>query len=169
MDSRDSGVSTRLEADGSFKYRDLPPGEYYLVVNPRDQAPDEDDAPYPRTYYPGVANSSDATRIVVTEGAKLENLTLRLGKPMPERVVTGTVAWHDRRLLKKTHLSLYSGDRYLGQIAVDEKGNFSFKIYGDFPYSVRAQADVHPFGESERVELVDEKLTGIKLTLREIK
>lgn len=69
----------KLEDNGSFKFGGVAVGEYYLVLNPRNQAPDENDAPYPRTYYPGAAEAGSATKIVVTEGAKLENLTLRVG------------------------------------------------------------------------------------------
>jgi hypothetical protein len=158
-----------LEKDGSFKYTYLPAGEYYLVMNPRNEAPGASSAPYPTTYYPGVSNASEATRIVVTKGAKLENLTLRLGKPWPERIVSGTVVWHGRRILKVARIMLSAGDKYLHSIDVDKNGFFTFKIYGDFAYSITARDDGEPTGESERLALVDGKTTELKLILRRVK
>lgn len=164
-----SGRSEMLEADGSFHFRNLPPGEYYLVMNPRNEAPDDYDAPYPRTYFPGVSNISDATKIVLTEDATLNNVTLRLGQPMRERIVSGTVSWHDGRAFQNPHLSLYVNTKYLDRIKVDKNGNFSFKIYGDFMYVIVAKEDGEPGAESERLVLIDEKTTGLKLIIRPAK
>ncbi len=158
-----------LEKDGSFKYTYLPAGEYYLVMNPNNEAPGNSSAPYPTTYYPGVPHASEATRIVVTEGAKLENLTLQLGRPLRERTVSGTVVWHNRRVLKDVSIVLYAGDKYLNTIKVDKNGSFTFKIYGDFAYAIQARDDSEPSGESERLVLVDGKTTELKLILRGVK
>src|ERR1043165_1508161 len=88
----------KIEENGSFKFDGVAVGEYYLVLNPRNEAPGENDAPYPRTYYPNVREAGVATKIVVTEGAKLENLTLHVGPQWKERVVTGKVLWQDGRI-----------------------------------------------------------------------
>src|SRR5687768_16476977 len=75
----DDSRSELLEAGGSFKFKGVAVGEYYLVLNPRNQAPGDGHAPYPRTYYPNVPEAGAATKIVITEGAKLEHLTLHVG------------------------------------------------------------------------------------------
>lgn len=137
-DSDDSDFK-KLDGGGSFKFEGVAVGEYYLVVNPRNEAPDENDAPYPRTYYPNVPEASAATKIVVTEGAKLENLTLRVGPRWKERVVKGKVVWQNGRSLQNGHISLYDGDRYIRLIKLDEKGRFNFKVYGDFKYAIVAE------------------------------
>ncbi len=155
----------QIEQDGSFKFDGVPVGEYYLVLNPRNEAPDENDAPYPRTYYPNMAEASAATKIVVTEGAKLENLTLRVGPRWRERVVTGKVACQDGVFLQDVHISLYDGNRYVRFFKLDEKGRFNFKVYGDFKYAILADTWENQ-GRSERVSITDEKLTGLRLVVK---
>lgn len=41
----------KIEENGSFKFEGVAVGQYYLVLSPRSEAPGENDAPYPRTYY----------------------------------------------------------------------------------------------------------------------
>jgi hypothetical protein len=164
----DDSEFKKLEDNGSFKFEGVAVGEYYLVLNPRNQAPDENDAPYPRTYYPNMAEATAATKIVVTEGAKLENLTLRLGPRWKERVVTGKVVWQDGRSPQDAHISLYDGDRYIRLIKLDEKGRFNFKVYGDFKYAIDAEVWGQDRGKSERVSITNEKSTGLKLVLKRV-
>jgi hypothetical protein len=157
-----------LDANGSFKFEGVPVGEYYLVLNPRNEAPDDHDAPYPRTYYPNVPEVSAATKIVVTEGAKLENLTLRVGPPWREQVVSGKVVWEDGRVPENSHVSLYDGDRYIRMIELDEKGGFESKVYGDFQYAVIAEVWGQLRGKSERISITNSKSTGLTLVLKPV-
>ena len=157
-----------LEENGSFKFEGVAVGEYYLVLNPRNEAPDENDAPYPRTYFPNGAETSAATKIVVTEGAKLENLTLRVGQQWKERAVTGRVVWQDGRSVQNGHISLYDGDRYIRFIKLDEKGRFIFKVYGAFRYAIDAETFGPNRGKSERVSITGKKSTGLKLILKRV-
>jgi len=164
----DDSAYKKLEDNGSFKFEGIAVGEYYLVLNPRNQAPDENDAPYPRTYYPNVAEASAATKIIVAEGATLENLMLRVGPRWKERVVTGKVVWQDVHSVQDGHISLYDGDRYIRLIKLDEKGRFNFKVYGDFKYAIIAETWGQSRGRSERVSITNEKLTGLTLVLKRI-
>ena len=156
----------KLEDNGSFKFEGVAVGEYYLILNPRNEAPGENDAPYPLTYYPNAHEVSAATKIVVTEGAKLENLLLRVGPRWKERVVTGRVVWQDGRAPHNAHISLYNGDRYMRLIKPDEKGRFNFKVYGDFNYAIDAEVLGPERGKSERVSIRNAKSTGLKLVLK---
>ena len=158
----------KLGENGSFKFEGVAVGEYYLVLNPRNEPPNENDAPYPRTYYPNAQEVSAATKIVVTEGAKLENLTLRLGPPWKERVISGRVVWQDGRTPQSSHVSLYDGDRYVRLFKLDEKGRFEFKVYGDFNYAISAEVWGETRGRSERIPITNEKSTGLKLVLKRV-
>lgn len=158
----------KIEENGSFKFEGVAVGEYYLVLNPRNEAPGENDAPYPRTYYPNVTDAGAATKIAITEGAKLENLTLRMGPRWKERIVAGKVVWQDGTLPKDAHISLYDGDRYIRLIKVDEKGRFNFKIYGEFKYAILAEAWGSDRGKSDRVSIPLEKSTRLNLVLKRI-
>lgn len=161
----DWSTYTKIEADGSFKFEEVAVGEYLLVLNPGNRAPGEDDPPFARTYYPNAANSNGATKIVVTEGGKLENLTLRVGPPLKARVVSGRIVWKDGGMATDAHLSLYDDDRYVRMIKADKKGVFSFKVYGDFKYIIKAAMFGEPFGESDRVPVTD-KSTNLTLVLK---
>jgi hypothetical protein len=164
----DRSEFVKLDEDGSFKFEGVAVGEYYVVLNPRNEAPDDDDPPYPRTYYPNAPEVSAATKIVVTEGAKLENLTLRVGRPWKERVVSGKVVWQDGQVPKNAHVSLYDADRYVRLIKLDEKGRFDFKVYGDFKYVISATVWGQTRGQSERISITDKKSTGLTLVLKPV-
>lgn len=156
---------TKIESDGTFKFEGVPVGEFHLVLNPRNEAPGEDDPPYARTFYPNAADISGATKIVVTQGAKLENLTLRVGSAWKSRTVTGKVVWQTGAPAGGARISIYNGDQYVQTADADKKGLFSFKVYGDFKYSVYARVFGEPFGKSDRVA-IPEKPTTLILILK---
>jgi hypothetical protein len=154
----------KIEANGSFKFDGIAVGEYFLVLNPDNKAPDEDDPPYPRTFYPNATDDAGATKIVVTEGAKLENLILRVGPAWKAKTVSGTVVWREGGAVTNAHVSLYDGTRYIRMIKVDEKGRFSFKVYGNFEYALEAGVWGAREGKSKRVKLSDNS-TNLTLVL----
>ena len=157
--------SAEIEANGSFKFEDVAVGEYLLVLNPKNEAPDKDGPPYGRTFYPNATDASGATKIVVTEGARLENLTLRVGPAWKARTVSGKVVWEEGGPITNANISLYDGKRYVRRIEVDKKGRFSFTVYGDFNYFIEAQAWGERRGKSDRVAIT-EKSTNLTLVLK---
>ena len=156
---------TKIEADGSFKFEGVAVGEYLLVLNPDNEAPGESDPPYARVYYPNATEASGATKIVVTEGAKLENLTLRVGPAWKARTVSGRVVWKERRPVTDANVALYDGDRYIRSFDADSKGRFSFQVYGDFKYALEARVWGEISGQSDRVAITD-KSTNLTLVLK---
>ncbi len=155
----------KIEANGSFKFEGIEAGEYFLVLNPQNEAPDENDPPYARSFYPNAIDASAATKIVVTEDAKLENLILRVGPAWKGRMVSGKVVWRDGGVVPKAHVSLYDGNRSVRMVNVDEKGRFSFKVYGDFKYAIEAVVWGERQGRSDRVTLTD-KSTNLTVVLK---
>ena len=115
-----------LHKDGSFKFEAVAPGEYYVVLNAKSDVPDKYDAPYARTYYPGTEDQREAKKIQVTEGATIENLSMRVGQRMSERTVAGTVVWKGGRALEDVYLAVYSGDKYVRRIDIEKNGTFNF-------------------------------------------
>ena len=159
--------TAQLGADGLFKFGDIAPGEYYIVLNRKNEAPRKEDAPYPRTYYPGVSKLDEATKVVVAEGAKLEHLDLRLGEPFTARTISGTVEWPNGRRAKGSDVKLYTRDSYLEKITVEQDGTFSFQVYGDFEYEIQAETwKADESIKSQRVRLTPDKSRGLKLVLR---
>jgi len=164
--SEEYSKNTKIEADGSFKFTQIAAGEYFLVLNPKDKAPNEDDPPYARTFYPNAKDEGGATKIVVSEGAKLENLTLRVGPALQARTVSGQVVWKDGRPARDVAVKLYNDKEYVRMVNADAKGFFSLQVYGDFKYAIEAQVwDERRNGKSDRVPITD-KSTSLKLILK---
>jgi hypothetical protein len=160
----EGSISTKIGPDGSFKFEGIAAGEYFLALNPRNEAPDNDDPPFARVYYPSASDVANATKIVVTEGAKLENLILRVGPAWKAKMVSGKLVWKDGGVAANAHLSLYSGDRYVRSVDADKNGYFNFKVYGDFKYVIQAQVWGKRSGESSRVAIT-EKSTNLTIVI----
>lgn len=156
----------KIAENGSFKFEGVAVGEYLLVLNPDNEAPDQGDAPYPRTFYPNAKDASGATKIVVTEGAKLENLILRVGPAFKAKKVSGRVVWFDGSPVIKGSVALYDGGRYIRRIDVDDKGLFATEVYGQFNYTIYAEVWGERRGKSERISIAD-KSTNLKLVLQQ--
>lgn len=167
-DDPDHSTSKQLDENGAFKFEGVAAGDYYLVLNPRNEAPGENDPPYSRTYFPSASEPRQATRIVVTEDAKLENLTLRVGQPWKERTLSGSVVWQDGRSAKDAHISLYDADHYVRLIKLDEKGRFNFKVYGDFKCAIEAGSWGKIQGRSPRVSIPEGNSKPLKLVLKRV-
>ena len=155
----------KIEADGSFKFEEVPVGEFHLVLNPRNEAPDENDPPYARTFYPNASDVSGATKIVVTEGAKLGNLTLRVGRAFKSRTVTGKVVWETGAPAPGARIAIYNGDQYVQAFEADKRGLFSFKVYGDFKYSLHVTVYGRPLGGGGPVPITD-KSTNVTIVVK---
>jgi len=101
----------------------------------------------------------------VTEGATLQNLTLRVGPALKAKVVSGRVVWKSGDPVKNGQISVYDGNRYVRSIKADNKGRFSFEVYGDFKYSIMAQVSGEREGESDRVAVTNES-TNLTLVVK---
>jgi hypothetical protein len=145
----------KIGSSGQFKFTEVAVGSYYLVINPYDRPPGESDAPYARTYYPGVPSSNEATLVTVVEGAKIDDIDFRLREPLRERVVTGKVVWPDGRAVPGADVSVYGGAQamYIYKVVTDARGDFSLKLYGDFQYEIKADTRVLIIGTSGKIRV----------------
>jgi hypothetical protein len=159
-----------LKKDGSFRFERVAPGKYDLVLNARNEVPEEFDAPYARTYYPATQDKREAKKIYVTEAAMIENLAMRVGPRMIERGVAGTVVWKSGRGLEDAYLAVYSGDEYVRRVEIEDDGTFKFILYGDFAYSIEARDFIDEIeGRSQRIKILQANSSTLKLVIRRIK
>jgi hypothetical protein len=155
-----------LKTDGSFRFQGVAPGEYYLVLNARN----EFDRPYARTYYPATENKREAKKIQVTEGATIEDLEMRVGPRLSERRVAGTVVWKSGRLPEDAHIAVYLADEYVRVVSLDDEGRFNFILYGDFDYSIEARDYIDEIeGRSQRIKIPQGNSSALKLVIQRIK
>ncbi len=118
------GLWTFQGSKGIFDYDHVGPGRYILVFNrPNSLNPN---SPFPRTFYPGVADVSDAKPIVLKDGQRLLNVRLKLSNGIPTRRLRVRVNW--------------TGPRPLGTVTVMAQAD-----HGDNPAARRIAPDLYEF------------------------
>ncbi len=130
LGDRGVGDYEKTDLNGTFEFGDLKPGRYLLGVNIRSEP--EGDSPFPRTFFPGVANVSEATVITLGKGEKLKGYELRLPPPLPVITISGVVVWPDGKPVVKGMVVLNdsantTGGRDLAFAGIDKQGRFSLK------------------------------------------
>lgn len=133
------------ESDGSFGFKDLPPGQYVLGVNIGD-APD-DDLPYKTTYYPSTSEQGAAEIFKLDRGQHLTGLEFRLPPPLNRRAITGVVVRPDGKPVTRGEVSLteVASNRPAGRDAkTDGEGRFSIQAFEGVRYKVSASVPADP-------------------------
>ena len=80
---------------GIFDFDHIGPGDYVLVFNRANRR--DPNSPYPRTFYPGVSDASDAQSIHLDDGQQLTKVNLRLKEGLPTRQIRVHVKWEKGR------------------------------------------------------------------------
>jgi hypothetical protein len=168
-DAEDKERWTWTDKEGYYEFVRVPPGSYLLGFN-LTWAPD-DDAPYPRTFYPGVKTRSEAALITVGEGEKLKGYDMTLPPRLSEREVRVTVVWPDGRPAVGARVYYEMNEpkvTHLGaSVETDARGQVNLNLFDNYHYIVystvqRNGKDVH----AAPVELlVDKFLKPLKLVL----
>jgi hypothetical protein len=78
---------------GSYKMKDIPPGEYIIVVN--DKGKISSDEPFPTAYYPGVFEKEKASVLTITAGDHLENYDIHIPSQEARKVIKGVLLYSD--------------------------------------------------------------------------
>jgi len=143
------------DSDGSFEFKDLPPGRYIMAINLND-APSKD-LPYPKTFYPASTDESEAKVFVLEEGQHIANVEFRLPPPLIERQVTGVIVWPDGRPAVGAEVSMneVKSDRLAGwYVKTDSKGHFTLNGYEGLHYRVQATIPADPNWKPESGQAV---------------
>jgi hypothetical protein len=98
------GLWALADQEGRYELKGIPPGRYLLGFGLGSE-PDAR-APFPRTYYPGVARAAEATAIEVGPGQRLSVYDLRLPPRRADRSVEVSVVWPDGRPVEDAMLRL---------------------------------------------------------------
>ncbi|MCA1615473.1 MAG: carboxypeptidase-like regulatory domain-containing protein [Acidobacteria bacterium] len=100
FDDYQKTLSTFSDEEGNYSFEQVPPGRYLVVVNAHG-SPRADEAPFPRTFLPGVEDPLLATVVKVGDGEKLTDQDIRLSRRLVARELIGTVVWPDGRAAGK--------------------------------------------------------------------
>jgi hypothetical protein len=109
---------------GFFDFDHIGSGRYILVFNRANSL--NPNSPFPRTFYPGVADFGEAKPIVLKAGERLFTLKLKLSKRLPTRRLRVRVAW--------------AGHRPLGTVTVMAQAD-----RGENPAAQRIGTDLYEF------------------------
>lgn len=143
------------DEDGSFEFRNLPPGRYLLGINLGD-APDEE-LPYKSTYYPSTNDRAAAKVFELGEGQRLSGIEFRLPPPLVSRAVTGVVVWPDGSPVEggKVNLTEVASGQPAGWgVKLDDHGRFSVPAYEGVLYKIHANVPADPDWKPESGETV---------------
>jgi hypothetical protein len=129
-------------AAGAFDFDHVGPGEYILVFNRLNRL--DPNTPFPRTFYPGVPELSDAEPIVLKDGQQLLNVVLHLRDPYPNRSLRVRVKWDGTRPPGKVTVMAKAdqGDNPAARELAD--GTYEFTLLESASYTLSAWEDVDP-------------------------
>ena len=129
-------------SDGIFDFEHVGPGDYIVVFNRMNRV--DPNSPYPRAFYPGVADLSDAETIHVKDGQHLEKVNLNLGDGYPTRRVRVHVKWEGDRPSGDVVVSAKAdtGDNPAARKAAD--GAYEITLVKSANYTISAFEDLAP-------------------------
>ena len=118
------------KADGRYELKEIPPGEYLIVVNKTGKI--TGDTPFGIAYYPGVFDKDKATGITVRLGDRLEKHDIQISSQALTSIVEGVLLFSDGRPVAKEFIDFKAeGDGNVERSAravTDEQGRFSFRV-----------------------------------------
>jgi hypothetical protein len=162
----------KSDKDGRYEFKLLQAGTYFLGVRIFGSA-GATYTPFPRTYYPGVNEESQATLINVSEYDFIELGDLILPPRLIERTLKGVVVDSQDRPVRGATVwlkeSQYTDRDMPYRSETDAEGFFSFKVFEGFKYELNGYKE-SPSDNLMRSELlpviIDKNPPTIKLILR---
>ncbi|MGC1829922.1 MAG: hypothetical protein WA663_05880 [Candidatus Acidiferrales bacterium] len=129
-------------AKGNFDFDHIGPGEYILVFNRTNRL--DPNSPFARSFYPGVADVTDAKPIKLKDSQQLLNLKLQLKKAYPTRLIRVRVKWQGARPPGTVTIMAQAdqGDNPAAQKIAD--GLYQFTVLESAHYTISAWEDLDP-------------------------
>jgi hypothetical protein len=140
-------------AEGVFDLDHVGPGEYTLVFNRANRI--DPNAPFPRAFYPGVADLSEARSIKLKDGQHLLKVNMQVGNGYPTHVLRVQVKWQGARppgsvtVMAKADQGENPSAQKLGA------GLYQFTLLGSASYTLSAWEDLTPRREASRHRSAD--------------
>jgi hypothetical protein len=135
----------RTDKEGRYALKLVKPGRFHLGVRIFGLA-GSTYIPYPKTYYPGVKDESEATVITISEGQHIELEELVLPPRLIERTLNGTVVDSDGTPVAGAIVWLkerqYEDSDMPCRRETDSEGRFSYTVFEGIKYSLNANVEI---------------------------
>jgi len=140
-DSR-PGLWAFQSAKGGFEFDHIGPGEYILVFNRTNRR--DPNSPFPRTFYPGAPDASEARHIKLKDGQVLLKTDIRVKDGYPTREIRVQLKWPEGRPPGEVTVMAKADD---GENPAAEKlsdGLYQFTLLESAHYTISAWEDLDP-------------------------
>jgi hypothetical protein len=129
-------------SDGKFEFDHIGPGEYLLVFNRMNRL--DPNSPFPRAFYPGEPEQSDAKFIRVKDGQQILNANIKLKDGYPTRTVKVQLKWIDGHPPGEVTVTAQAekGDNPAARKISD--GLYEFTLLQSASYTFAAWEDLDP-------------------------
>lgn len=129
-------------AKGVFDFDHVGPGDYVIVYNRRNL--ENPNSPFPRTFYPGVADLDSADAITLKDGEDLLKVNLKLGEGYPTRKLRVHLKWDGARPPGTVTIQAKAdrGDNPAADKNAD--GTYEFTLLATANYTITAFEELQP-------------------------
>jgi hypothetical protein len=133
---------------GEFEFDHVGPGDYILVFNRANRK--DPNSPFPRAFYPGVANQSESNVITLKDGEQLLKANIQLDDGYPIRKIRVQLKWQDGRppgevtIMAKADQGENPAAQKIGE------GIYDFTLLQSSHYTISAWEDLDPQHLSQR-------------------
>jgi len=119
------------DEQGRYEVREVPPGEYVMVVNFDGKI--SSDAPFPKAYYPGVFDKERAVVLTISAGDRLEDLNVHIPSQEARNTLQGVLQYSDGRPAADEFVEFKAEsapEGYSGEVhtKTDAQGRFSLNV-----------------------------------------
>jgi hypothetical protein len=119
------------DEQGRYEVREVPRGEYVIVVNFEGKI--SSDAPFPKAYYPGVFDKERAGVLTISGGERLEDVNIHIPSQEARNTLQGVLLYSDGRPVADEFVKFkaetapegYSGEAHT---KTDAQGRFSLNL-----------------------------------------
>ncbi len=95
------GNESRTNAQGQYRFEQIDPGRYYLVVSPRGATPD---SPYDTLFYGGSTSREQAEAVDITPTSSLHGYNFVVSAALPRRALHVRLTWPNGQPVKYAHV-----------------------------------------------------------------
>ncbi len=131
-----------------FEFDHVGPGDYILVFNRLNRK--DPNSPYPRAFYPGVANQSEMTIITLKDGEQLLKADIQASGGYPTRQVRVPLKWKDGRPPGEVTVMAKASEGENPAAQKIGEGIYEFTLLQSAHYTISAWEDLDPQRLSQR-------------------